>query len=143
MKVTMFFPRCKVCGTENKKAFHEDCPNGSYSPLKIDPDNRQVYCPCCGRNWHLSNSTYHCVYCGKVYSYDEIADELAYIVSLAQIVARRMRNEGYLVREIDDYTKKSFTDFIFRCLKSVGVTAGYIAGIIDNVLEIVKTVFKS
>ena len=142
MKVTMFFPRCKICGVENKKAFHENCPNGSYLPLKIDPTNKQVYCPCCGRDWHLSQSTYHCIYCGKIYNYSEIADELDYIVDLAEILARRMKNEGYLSREIDDYTKKSFSDFLFQCLIKAGKTAGYISGIVDTVLEIVKMFFK-
>ena len=140
MRVQIPFPKCKSCYNDSPKSFHKSCRLGGNDPLEINPSTNMVYCPTCAEEWDIFTTTYYCS-CGSVFFAKDVADEVEYIIMLSAYVAEEIKIAQISKRRRQELSSSSFSDFTLNTLKKIGVSFGYVAGIVENVIKIVKALF--
>ena len=99
-----------------------------------------VFCPDCGKEWVIYDSTYYCT-CGNVFYAQDVVREVEYIIQLSSYVVEEMKSAQLSRKRREEMSKSSFSNFALNILNKLGIGLGYAASIIDNIVKIIKTLF--
>lgn len=119
MYILLPFPVCNKCGKKGSESYHTNCKG----ILEIDPDNNNVRCQKCKKEWNIWDSIYHCT-CGNTFKASEVKDAVENVIELCHLCAEELdlNQSAYWKRkQLAQESKRTFVERFFKGL-------GYIAG---------------
>lgn len=120
MRVSLPFPRCHSCGRQWGQSRHRGC---GPDDLQVDSSDETVYCPSCGKEWHLWDTVFCCA-CGTTFHAAEVQDALAIDALIRSHVRQHLDSMMRDEKRITQAARSSLREF----LGGLGFTLGSIGG---------------
>lgn len=134
MYIPLPFPVCSQCKKKKNESYHTKCGG----LLEIDPDNNNVHCKKCEKDWDIWDSTYHCS-CGHTFKASEVKKSVEDVIELCHMCAEELdllQSAYWKRKQLACDSRKKYIENFFNKL-------GYASGVLfEKLVDFALEVFE-